>query len=127
MSYTVTHSYDYHFQDLLDRLEKKYGTEMFELEGIARKNLDIAAFTNKFLETKTTADVSIDGNANVDDMSILSWNYEMPKPLAKLNSLYHIWKDALKKHGIKRANKFIELEIAGASSILLGSLFSSNC
>ena len=117
MSYTVTHSYDYHFQDLLDRLEKKYGTEMFELEGIARKNLDIAAFTNKFLETKTTADVSIDGNANVDDMSILSWNYEMPKPLAKLNSLYHIWKDALKKHGIKRANKFIELEIAGAIRI----------
>ena len=90
---------------------------MFELEGIDRKNLDIAKFTNKFLETKTTADLSVDANANVDDTSILSWNYEFPKPLMKLNSLYHIWKDALKKHGIKRANKMIELEIAGGIRI----------
>jgi hypothetical protein len=30
----------------------------------------------------------------------------------KLNGLYFLWKDALKKHGIKRANKMIELEIA---------------
>lgn len=50
-------------------------------------------------------------------MSILSWNYEFPKPLMKLNALYHLWKDALKKHGIKRANKMIELEIAGAIRI----------
>jgi ribonucleoside-triphosphate reductase len=117
MAFTVNHSFDYHFVMLLDKLEKKYGSEMFELEGISRKQLDIAKFTNKFLETKTTSDISIDGNANVDDMSILSWNYEMPKPLAKLNALYHLWKDALRKHGIKRANKFIELEISGAIRI----------
>lgn len=117
MAFSVNHSFDYHFVALLDKLEKKYGSEMFELEGISRKQLDIAKFTNKFLETKTTSDVSIDGNANVDDMSILSWNYEMPKPLAKLNALYHLWKDALRKHGIKRANKFIELEISGAIRI----------
>ena len=88
MAFTVNHSFDYHFVMLLDKLEKKYGSEIFELEGISRKQLDIAKFTNKFLETKTTSDISIDGNANVDDMSILSWNYEMPKPLAKLNALY---------------------------------------
>lgn len=113
----INHSYDYHFVKLLEKLQKRYGEEMFELEGIDSKNLDIAKFTNKFLESKTTADVSVDANANVDDQSILSWNYEFPKPLMKLNSLYHLWKDALKKHGIKKANKMVELEINGAIRI----------
>ena len=113
----VNHSFDYHFVQLLEKLQKKYGEDMFKLQGIARENLDISRFTNKFLQTKTTADISVDANANVDDMSILSWNYEMPKPLAKLNALYHLWKDALKKHGIKRANKMIQLEIAGGIRI----------
>lgn len=115
--FNIQHSFDHHFVALLDKLEKKYGEEMFELEGIDRKNLDIAKFTNKFLETKVTADVSVDANANVDDTSVLSWDYEMPKPLMKLNGLYFLWKDALKKHGIKRANKMIELEIAGGIRI----------
>jgi len=90
---------------------------MFELEGISRKTLDIANFTNRFLKTKTTSDVSIDGNANVNDQSILSWNFEFPKPLAKLNALYHLWSDAVEVHGIKRANKMVEAEIAGAIRI----------
>ena len=115
--FNIQHSFDHHFVELLDRLEKKYGEEMFELEGIDRKNLDIAKFTNKFLETKVTADVSVDANANVDDTSVLSWDYEMPKPLMKLNGLYFLWKDALKKYGIKRANKMIELEISGGIRI----------
>ncbi len=117
MGMFINHSFDHHFVSLLEKLEKKYGAEMFELEGIDRKNLDIAKFTNKFLETATTADISVDANANVDDTSILSWNYEFPKPLMKLNGLYFLWKDALKKHGIKRANKMIELEIAGGIRI----------
>jgi hypothetical protein len=117
MGMVINHSFDHHFVALLEKLQKKYGTEMFELEGIDSKNLDIAKFTNKFLESKTTADVSVDANANVDDTSILSWDYEMPKALMKLNGLYFLWKDALKKHGIKRANKMIELEIAGGIRI----------
>ena len=117
MSMIINHSFDYHFVVLLDKLQKKYGEEMFKLEGISRENLDISRFTTKFLETKTTADVSVDGNANVDDTSILSWNYEFPKALMKLNSLYHLWASALKKHGIKRANKMVELEIAGGIRI----------
>lgn len=117
MGMFINHSFDHHFVSLLEKLEKKYGAEMFELEGIDRKNLDIAKFTNKFFETTTMADASVDANANVDDTSILSWDYEMPKPLMKLNGLYFLWKDALKKHGIKRANKMIELEIAGGIRI----------
>ena len=117
MGMFINHSFDHHFVTLLEKLEKKYGVEMFELEGIDRKNLDIAKFTNKFLETTTTADISVDANANVDDTSILSWNYEFPKPLMKLNGLFFLWKDALKKHGIISANKMIELEIAGGIRI----------
>lgn len=97
MAFTVNHSFDHHFTLLLDKLEKKYGTEMFELEGIDRKNLDIAKFTNKFLETTTTADISVDGNANVDDVSILSWNFEFPKPLMKLNRIIFFVERCVKK------------------------------
>jgi len=117
MSMIINHSFDSHFVSLLEKLQKKYGEEMFKLEGISRENLDINRFTNKFLETKTTADISVDANANVNDTSMLSWNYEFPKALMKLNSLYHLWTSALKKHGIKRANKMIELEIAGGLRI----------
>ena len=113
----INHSFDSHFVSLLDKLQKKYGEEMMKLEGISRENLDINRFTNKFLETNTTADISVDANANVNDTSMLSWNYEFPKALMKLNSLYHLWTSALKKHGIKRANKMIELEIAGGIRI----------
>lgn len=117
MSMIINHSFDSHFVSLLDKLQKKYGEEMMKLEGISRENLDINRFTNKFLETNTTADISVDANANVNDTSMLSWNYEFPKALMKLNSLYHLWTSALKKHGIKRANKMIELEIVGGIRI----------
>lgn len=114
----IRHSYDSHFVMLLQNLQKKYGEEMFKLEGIDSDSLDISKFTQRFLDASTpTADKSVDGNANVDDQSILNWEYEFPKPLMKLNGLYTLWKDALSKHGIKRANKMIEAEINGAIRI----------
>ena len=58
--FNIQHSFDHHFVELLDRLEKKYGEEMFELEGIDRKNLDIAKFTEKYLNTDVVADTSVD-------------------------------------------------------------------
>lgn len=111
--FNIQHSFDHHFVELLDRLEKKYGEEMFELEGIDRKNLDIAKFTEKYLNTDVVADTSVDANANVDSNDVLGLEYEAPKPIMKLNGIYMLWKDALKKFGIKRANKMVELEIAG--------------
>lgn len=135
--FNIQHSFDHHFVELLDRLEKKYGEEMFELEGIDRKNLDIAKFTEKYLNTDVVADTSVDANANVDSNDVLGLEYEAPKPIMKLNGIYMLWKDALKKFGIKRANKMVELEIAGGirvhdlhrvdQAVLLGNISFNNC
>lgn len=115
----IRHSFDDRFINLLDRLRKEYGEEMFELEGIGEKALDINRYSKEFFKDngKSTADRTIDGNANVSDKSVLSWENESTKPIKKLNAMYCLWKSGLNKHGIKRANKFIEFEIRGGIRI----------
>jgi NADH:ubiquinone oxidoreductase subunit F (NADH-binding) len=121
----VGHSYDIRFTILMEKLCKKYGQAMFELEGIGEKHLDINRYSQDFFATSSaTADKSIDGNANVNDKSVLSWEHESAKPIKKLNSLFLLWKMAVEKHSVKRANKMIEHEIRG--SIRIHDLFLWN-
>ena len=118
----VQHSFDIRFVSLMEKLRKKFGESMFELEGIGDKHLDINKYSQDFFGSKgNTADKSIDGNANVSDSSVLSWEHESSKPIKKLNSLYILWKNSLAKFGIKRANKMIEAELRG--SIRIHDLF----
>jgi len=111
----IRQSFDDRFVVKLNELKEKYGLEMFELDGIGPSKLDINNFAKKFFKTNVVADVSVDGNANVEDNSILSLEYEFSKALQKLNGYYIIWKKATEnpKYGIKRANKLIELCING--------------
>ena len=105
----VHHSYDNHFVILLQNLKKKYTEEMFKLEGIDDDSLDISKFTQRFInQSAATADKSIDGNANVDDQSIVSWQYEMPKPIMKLKNHK---KDIEKLQMIKSENELMEKQI----------------
>lgn len=115
----VKHSYDERFVTLMGNLHKKYGEEMFVLSGIGEKDLDINSYSKNFfgLSKSNIADKSVDSNANVSDKSVLSWETESGKPLKRLNSMYMLWKEALNKHGIKRANKMIEAEINGTIRI----------
>ena len=114
----VHHSYDQRFIVLMEKLRKQYGEEMFELSGIGQNDLDINKYSKKFFNTNgSTADKTIDGNANVSERGVLSWENESQKPIKKLNGMYLLWKSALNKHGIKRANKIIEHEIKGAIRI----------
>lgn len=112
----VSHSFDQRFVNLIERLRTQYGEEMLELTGIGAKDLDINRYSKHFFSdsVSTTADATIDANANVSDKSVNSWQSELRKPIMKLNAYYQIWKDAEKKHGIKRANKMIEADINGA-------------
>lgn len=111
----VHHSYDSRFVSMLDRIKSEYGEEMFELSGIGSKHLDINSFSKTFFNNDSnTADKSIDSNANVNDKSVTGWMTEYSKPIMKLNACYQLWESALKKHGIKRANKMIEFEIIGS-------------
>lgn len=114
----VQHSYDSRFVSLMDRLKKQYGETMFELSGIGEKQLDINSFSkNFFSDDGNTADKSIDANANVNEKSVTGWMTESTKSIMKLNAYYQLWDSALKKHGVKRANKMIEAEINGAIRI----------
>ena len=114
----IRHSYDTRFITLMEKLRSEYGEEMFKLSGIGSEALDINGFSKQyFLGNGNTADKSIDSNANVSDKSVLSWENESAKPLKKLNAIYLIWKSALVKYGIKRANKMVDAEIRGAIRI----------
>ena len=94
-------------------LKSKYGHEVFDLEGIG-KQTDMTTFSKNFFNSKTTmADVSVDSNSNVDDMSVIAYNVELPKPFFRLNSLYLTWKYLKQLYGHPIANKAIEMQISG--------------
>jgi ribonucleoside-triphosphate reductase len=115
----VHHSFDSRFIAIIEKLRRQYGEEMFKLEGIGEQDLDISHFSREFFRNDSpTADKSIDSNSNVEDVSVVTWEKEASKPILKLNSLYLMWKGAMDKHGIKRANKLLEAEIRGSLRVM---------
>jgi ribonucleoside-triphosphate reductase len=111
----IEFSFDDRFKELYRRIEEKYGSEMMALEGVDMRSMDIAYLEDKFDASDVAADYSSDGNANVDDRSILAFENEYPKSIQKLNSLHTVWKYMVSDPnlGIKRANKCIEALING--------------
>lgn len=90
----INYTYDKEFEDLFDELKKhpKYA-ELADMDGIG-KQTDIAAFSKKFFSKNNnpTADVSVDANANVEDGSIIAYEVESAKPVARLNAYYLMYK-----------------------------------
>lgn len=111
-------SYDEGFCSLLERLRSAYPAELFRLEGIHPDQLDINAVSRDYFKTSdrkgsATADHSIDPNANVSGRDVITFNYEVPKSLMKLNSLYNLWKTMKDLYGRDDADRAIEHEING--------------
>lgn len=107
-------SYEKDFDHLLSHMKQKYGESIFELEGIGSKQLDLNRNAKSFLESPTvTADVSVDANANVDSRDVIGYQFELPKPLFRLNSLYLLWKE-LRKSDPARADMIIDKQISGS-------------
>lgn len=111
-------SYDEGFCSLLERLRSAYPAELFRLEGIHPDQLDINAVSRDYFKTSdrkgsATADHSIDPNANVSGRDVITFNYEVPKSLMKLNSLYNLWKTMKDLYGRDDADQAIEYEING--------------
>lgn len=104
--------FDEQFDMLMERLKKKYGEELFDLDGIG-KQLDLCQFSKKFFSVSTAADASIDANANVDDTSVIAYHTELPKPLFRLNSYYMLWKKIKKKYSKDLADDIIEKQLCG--------------
>ncbi|MDD4804888.1 MAG: anaerobic ribonucleoside-triphosphate reductase, partial [Candidatus Pacebacteria bacterium] len=94
-------------------LKAKYPDKLFDLEGIG-KQTDMALFSkNFFSNVETVADSSVDANSNVDDLTVVAYENELPKPFARLNSLYLFWKYGKQLFGQEFANTSIEKELTG--------------
>ena len=101
-------SYDPEFCRLIERLFEKYPEELFRIEGIHPDQLDLHRVSREFFKRRpvetATADHSIDGNANVSGKDVITFNYEVPKALMKMNSLYNLWNALREKEGQERAH-----------------------
>ncbi len=115
MGYEITQEFDKRFVKKLNELQKKYGTEILEADGIGPKSLDIQAFHNKFFSDTKLVDVTVDGNSNVDNNTVLSFEQEQGKGLHRLYGYHSLWKQIVSNSNgnIKRANKALESCVAG--------------
>ena len=97
----IDFSYDKEFDEFMESLKgsKEY-SELATLDGIG-KQTDMVAFSKKFFgkPDQAAADVSVDSNANVDDISIIAYEAEVPKPLFRVNAYYLLWKYGKKLFG----------------------------
>lgn len=119
MPIMLKQSYDESFCSLFEYLKNKYPEEIFRLEGIHEDQTDINHTAWDFFRTSerkgsATADHSIDPNANVAGRDVITFNFEVPKPLMKLNSLYNMWKGVRDLGGEEMAKRVLEDEIRGA-------------
>lgn len=101
------------FVKCLDSLFDKYGEEIRSLNGFQDKQVNYSEFIDKFVDTKTVADASIDGNANVSTKDICSLTQEMSKPHMKLLSFNKIYHEIEKKYGKDCADAWLTSEYTG--------------
>jgi ribonucleoside-triphosphate reductase len=100
------------FDDLYMHLKAKYPQKLFDLDGIG-KQLDMSEFSKNFFASNVTADASVDANANVDDVSVIAYNTELPKPFFKINSYFILWKELRRLYGLEVANNIVEMQLTG--------------
>lgn len=101
----IDFTYGKEFDEFMDGLKvhKNYD-ELATLDGIGSQT-DMVAFSKKFFgkPNQAAADVSVDSNANVDDISIIAYEAEVPKPLFRVNAYYLLWKYGKKLFGQQKA------------------------
>ena len=106
-------TYEQDFYDLFMWLKSKYPKKLFDIDGIGRQT-DMSEFSKDFFSNKSNiSDISIDVNANVDDMSVIAYDKELPKPFFRLNSYYVLWKKMRQLYGKEKANDIIEKQLTG--------------
>lgn len=110
----IKQSFSNDFVDCMTELYKKYGEEVFEIQGIANRHMDIVNFSQNFFgKSSNVADISVDGNANVREKNVSQYNYENNKALMKLNSLYLLYKYVKEYFTIEDAQKALEKVVNG--------------
>ena len=101
----IDFTYGKEFDDFMESLKAHTEYEdLATLDGIGSQT-DMVAFSKKFFgkPDQAAADVSVDSNANVDDISIIAYEAEVPKPLFRVNAYYLLWKYGKKLFNINEA------------------------
>jgi ribonucleoside-triphosphate reductase len=108
----IDFSYGKEFDEFFESLKGVRDYKDFAtLDGIGSQT-DMVAFSKKFFGKKeqATADVSVDSNANVDDVSVIAYEAEVPKPLFRINAYYLLWKYGKKLFSKDRAEKLCKAQ-----------------
>lgn len=104
---------DKNFTTQYNKLQGEYGTYIARLNGFDDGQLSYTDFIDNFIDEKTVADSSIDGNSNVRRKDIVTLLTEMPKPHRKLLAYNKIHYEFQKKYGFKAANDWLTREWIG--------------
>lgn len=91
----IKQSFTPDFVSIIEALKKNYPSDIFKIQGISEEDMDISIFSKNFFgksASASVADVSVDGNSNVNEKNITQYNYEINKSLMRLNSLYQMYK-----------------------------------
>ena len=102
------------FETKLEELRAKYGEDMFEIEGLGKKQLNTTLFFDKFMNSNNVANASIDDNSNVSDKNMTIMLSESRKPLNKLLSRNKLYIEMKENFGKQVADEWLELQINGA-------------
>lgn len=113
MKYNFPMTLDRQFQNKLEELRDKYGTQMMQIEGMSPEQLDTCNFFKNFMQTNTVADATIDDNANVTNRNIQTMLTEANKPFTKLLSRNKIYIEMKEEFGVDVANDFLESVVSG--------------
>jgi ribonucleoside-triphosphate reductase len=104
---------DSDFERKFHQLMEKYGVELAKINGLSDSQVSHTDFIDNFIDTKTVADASIDGNSNVGHKDIVTLINEMPKPHQKILAFNKIYYEMKKAFGVEMADKWLEHEWVG--------------
>lgn len=101
------------FTTQYNKLQEEFGTDIARINGFDDAQLSYTDFIDNFIDEKTVADASIDGNSNVGHKDIVTLEKEMPKPHEKLLAFNKIYYEIQKKYGFQAANDWLRAEWTG--------------
>lgn len=101
------------FTTQYNKLQDEFGTDIAKINGFDDGQLSYTDFIDNFVDQKTVADASIDGNSNVSHKDIVTLEKEMPKPHEKVLAFNKIYYEIQKKYGFQAANEWLRAEWVG--------------
>lgn len=101
------------FTTQYNKLQDEFGTDIAKINGFDDGQLSYTDFIDNFVDQKTVADASIDGNSNVSHKDIVTLEKEMPKPHEKVLAFNKIYYEIQKKYGFRDANDWLRAEWIG--------------